>query len=158
MAARTLGGSKGVYAIAAYPETVGAAVMEVENGLHMAAVCTYAADVPPFKDDELLDFMSQVRRQTQPTHGRGCLSRPSCGQAPKASGTCLALSWCAVTLGVFERCATNQRTGCHALPPKQRATKFEALATSLLAVACCHAVCRKLGNLLWLRCWQGLCL
>lgn len=72
VAARTLGGSKGVYAIAAYPETVGAAVMEVEDGLHMAALCTYAADVPPFEDDQLLDFMAQVRLvHVQPAHGKG---------------------------------------------------------------------------------------
>ena len=68
-----MGSSKGVYAIASHPETVGAAVVEVENGLHMVGLCTYADDVPPFKDEQLVDFMAQVRRQVQPTHmQQGC--------------------------------------------------------------------------------------
>jgi cytochrome c551/c552 len=60
-AGRVLQGAAGMYAIAAYPETVGAVVMQVEGGLHMVAVCTYAGQAPPFKDDQLLDFIQQVR-------------------------------------------------------------------------------------------------
>jgi hypothetical protein len=60
VAARTLKGSSGVYAIAAYPEPVGAACVAVEGGLHMVGLCTYAGQAPPFKDDQLLDFMQQV--------------------------------------------------------------------------------------------------
>jgi len=46
----------------AYPETIGTLVVEVEGGLHMAAVCTYAGQAPPFKDAELVDFMARVRQ------------------------------------------------------------------------------------------------
>jgi hypothetical protein len=60
-AGRILQGEAGMYAIAAYPEPVGAVVMQVEGGLHMVAVCTYAGQAPPFKDDQLLDFIKQVR-------------------------------------------------------------------------------------------------
>jgi hypothetical protein len=60
VAARTLGRSKGKYVIATYPHTIGAAVVEVEGGMHMAVICTYAGNIPPYRDDQLVDFMVQV--------------------------------------------------------------------------------------------------
>lgn len=62
VAARTLQGSSGMYAIAAYPKTVGGAVVAVEDGLHMIGLCTYEGQAPPFKDDQLLGFMQKVGR------------------------------------------------------------------------------------------------
>jgi hypothetical protein len=60
VAACTLGRSKGIYSIATFPHTIGAAVTEVEGGLHMTGIISYAGDVPPYKDDQLVDFMAQV--------------------------------------------------------------------------------------------------
>lgn len=60
VAASTLKGSTGLYAIACYPQAVGCALVEVEGGLHMAGLCTYAGQVPPLQDDALLEFVKQV--------------------------------------------------------------------------------------------------
>lgn len=77
VAARTLQGSSGVYAIAAYPQAVGAACVQVEGGLHMVGLCTYAGQAPPFKDEQLLDFMQQVgtRSSRLRAFGLPCLPR-----------------------------------------------------------------------------------
>jgi hypothetical protein len=71
VAARTLGSSKGMYVVAAYPHNIGAAVNEVEGGLHMAVICTYAGIIPPYKDEELVDFMAHVSSRVFGL-GRGC--------------------------------------------------------------------------------------
>lgn len=62
VAASTLKGATGLYAIASYPQAVGCALVEVEGGMHMAGLCTYAGQAPPLQDDALLDFVKQVGR------------------------------------------------------------------------------------------------
>lgn len=54
-------GKAGLYAITASPARVGGIVMRVEDGLYMAAACTYGAAPPPFNDAQLVPFLDKVR-------------------------------------------------------------------------------------------------
>jgi hypothetical protein len=81
VAARTLAGKKGAYVIAAYPESIGASVIEVEHGLHMVVICTYGGDAPPFKDDQLMGFMAEASHLTDSRQQDGALATSAAHQA-----------------------------------------------------------------------------
>jgi hypothetical protein len=107
VAASTLKGATGLYAIASYPQAVGCALVEVEGGLHMAGLCTYAGQAPPLQDDALLDFVKQVGTMKCGTVVWDCYVGLLCGSV--VCDWCLGQTPCAcrVLAGARPMCLTG---------------------------------------------------